>query len=93
MCSRSASVVRCLQDEKEAIWSEACGILGSFCLQACTCVTITFGTMLYFIQLPLISYCLFTAYEAPPPLELSSMGIEIFFCSIKSICIHLVSTK
>lgn len=64
--------------DKEVTWSEACGVFGSFCRQARTSVAITFGTVLCFILLSLISsYRLFSAYEAPPSSALGSKGVEI----------------
>ncbi|AQK43035.1 CASP-like protein 2A2 [Zea mays] len=64
--------------DKEVTWSEACGVFGSFCRQARTSVAITFGAVLCFILLSLLSsYRLFSAYEAPPPSALGSKGVEI----------------
>ncbi|XP_062186287.1 CASP-like protein 2A1 [Phragmites australis] len=64
--------------DKEVTWSEACGAFGSFCRQARTSVAITFGSVLCYILLSLISsYRLFSAYEAPVPSSMGNKGVEI----------------
>lgn len=63
--------------DKEVTWSEACGVFGGFCRQARTSVAITFGSVLCYILLSLISsYRLFSAYDAPVP-SLGNKGVEI----------------
>ena len=63
--------------DKEVTWSEACGVFGGFCRQARTSVAITFGSVLCYILLSLISsYCLFSAYDAPVPSH-GNKGVEI----------------
>jgi len=64
--------------DKEVTWSEACGVFGSFCRQARTSVGITFGSVVCFILLSVISsYRLFSTYEAPPSSALGNKGVEI----------------
>ncbi|KAL6656838.1 hypothetical protein ACP70R_004618 [Stipagrostis hirtigluma subsp. patula] len=64
--------------DKEVTWSEACGVFGSFCRQARTSVAITFGSVLCYILLSVISsYRLFSAYEAPVSSSLGNKGVEI----------------
>ncbi|VAH31237.1 unnamed protein product [Triticum turgidum subsp. durum] len=63
--------------DKEVTWSEACGVFGGFCRQARTSVAITFGSVVCYILLSLISsYRLFSAYDAPMP-SLGNKGVEI----------------
>jgi len=63
--------------DKEVTWSEACGVFGGFCRQARTSVAITFGSVVCYIVLSLISsYRLFSAYDAPVPSH-GSKGVEI----------------
>ncbi|XP_074555674.1 CASP-like protein 2A1 [Curcuma longa] len=58
-------------------WSKSCGMFDTFCRRATTSVGITFGSVVCYVLLSLISsYRLFSGFEAPIPF-LSSKSPEI----------------
>lgn len=52
--------------DEDVTWSRACGVFGGFCRKAMASVGITFGAVVCYILLSLISsYRLFSTYHAP----------------------------